>query len=152
MTTKAAMFLTRETPEEIIEQGGTLAWKLNASRLIECEYVILCANSKGTAREPIHRSAFMIGKISGVQTSPGGRYKVLFSEYAADVLVPGVWSPEWRNPVRYEAPETVDIVGSNFNEVSTAKFESKGLSIEEAKAGIAYRYGKTVSDIEIIIK
>lgn len=99
----AIMVMTARGPARLLAEGGTQAWVLNPTNARRHPYVVCVQNRHngnwGGATEP-HNMAFLIGRISSVNTSPEdpNRYIVRMSEYAR-IAVPVVWPG--RNPVRY---------------------------------------------------
>jgi hypothetical protein len=110
----------------------------------------------------------MIGKIADVVPSEEteGRWLVTFSHY-----VTGDFGPQWdsRNPVAYYTTDDYksheDYQGIDFEtldfqpmpepiqiEDATPTKSKSGLTIAEAKAGLAHTFGVTPSDIEIVIR
>lgn len=104
----------------------------------------------------------MVGRGLGFQLieerSGFTRWRITFAEHAA-VDMPEVWK-SWRNPVRYT---TLEALGINADELEFRPFEQSqahepapppgpGLSIAEAKAGLAVRFGVKPDAIEIIIR
>ena len=98
----------------------------------------------------------MVGKIKDVvpSTDHDGRWLILMSEYA--VIPPrDTWSG--RNPVAYWSEE--DYEGLDFSRLEFLPMPDKpeaakavGLSIEEAKQGLAERFGVPVQAIEVTIR
>lgn len=163
MSNKALIVFTYRTRQELEQEGGSQAWKLNPDSARRCAYLVCTRNRyhEGAGPEP-HHSAFLVGRISRVETSPerNDRYIVRFSEFA-EVNVPDVW-PGGRNPIMY-----VDDISSLGIDVANLEWQTttvtsevdhdaevvdKGLSFDEAKAGVARRYGFPVSQIEIVIR
>jgi hypothetical protein len=171
MSTKAMVILTAEPPRDILKAGGTMSWVLNRPHAKQCSHVLLCQNAYSEwpgATEP-HRQGFMIGRIKDVIPSPktAGRWMITFSAYAV-VDMPDAWG-KWQNPVRYVTLEElgIDIGTVDFREMpetetpETGRPEpspswntgiASGLSIAEAKQGLALRYGVTPDAVEITIR
>ena len=160
--TNVLQVLTYKSVETVLAVGGTQSWALDRNRAIGCRYAVLCrnANSRDTEGNEAHGSAFMVGKISGVvpSTETPDRWLVLFSEYAL-VNVGEQW--EGRNPVRfYEAStyeeidfETLDWKVMPSMEAAPKETSGKaGLTIAEAKAGLAQTFGVDASAIKITIE
>ena len=163
---------TGKSFDAIVRDGGSSAWKLDAARARQCEYLVCTQNklnpesyADGTAP---HRSAFLVGRISQVvpATAPEdtGRWMIQFSEYARTDQA-SVWTGD-RNPVRYT---TLDELGIDVDSLQFEKSQvvdsptdaaqpgaagglGAGLTIREAKAGLAQTYGVGVDAIEIVIR
>lgn len=103
----------------------------------------------------------MVGKISKVLLvdPEEKRYMLQFSEYA-EVSVPDAWNGQ-RNPVQYTTLEEMGIdvrklkfkpmpeVAENISPI--VQSTANGLSIEEAKKGLAQRFGVKLEQIQITI-
>lgn len=166
------MVFTSKPLETMIQEGGSGYWSANRKRLEKCEYLI--ATKSNTLREhfPSNKdikqgSAFLVGKVTNITDSPAGdRLVIQLSEYA-EINQPNVWTGN-RNPVAYtttkaltethgldfsslewqEFPVSADVLTTNHEAVS----EVKGLTIEEAKTGLAKTLGISADCIEITIK
>jgi hypothetical protein len=170
MTKNVLQVLTLKGTQSILDLGGTQSWKLNRARAMKCEYAVLCrnANAADTEGKEAHGSAFMVGRISDVvpATDELNRWLVLFTEYAV-VNVAEQW--EGRNPVhfyttdQYEGDIDFDTLdwrpmpsrSSSVSAVPIALAGSptkKGMTMAEAKAGLANTFGVDPSDIEITIR
>lgn len=160
--------------ERILREGGSQAWNLDPKNAIQCKYLVCCRNqfAKGGAEgAEEHGSAFLIGKISGVEPAPERpeRYIVRISEYAIINPRPVVW-PGSRNPVWYvnelsdlqidevpfdwqPMPERNEATPQDAQTVSsTSSAASVRLTIAEAKAGLAATFGVSPEHIEIIVR
>tara|TARA_A100000171_G_C2061652_1_gene110275 strand:- start:88 stop:549 length:462 start_codon:yes stop_codon:yes gene_type:complete len=145
--------LTYKSIETILTDGGTQSWALDRNRAARCDYVVVCRNAntrKPEGPEP-HGSAFLVGKIKDVvpSTEIEGRWLIKISEYA---LVD--WPDEWegRNPVNYWKDaefKRVDFKSLNFQNLEE---KPQGLTISEAKAGLAIGLKVPESSIEIVIR
>ncbi|WP_280442237.1 hypothetical protein [Nocardia brasiliensis] len=165
----AVVVFTGKSVEKILNEGGSQAWKLDAARAKKCEWLVCTQNAHNyetfaDGSEP-HGSAFLIGRISRISpsTKPDeipGRWKIEFSEYAR-VGVPDVWAGD-RNPVRYTNLTAlgISVDGLEFQKperepdatTETTPTASAGLTIAQAKAGLALNYGVEVDSIEIVIR
>ena len=167
-TENAVTVFTGKSLDRIIQEGGSQSWKLDASRARKCEYLVCTQNAHNPedyadGTEP-HGSAFLVGRIS--QVSPAtdgdaGRWKIEFSEYAR-ISQLGVWTGD-RNPVRYT---TLDELGIDLGDATFEKVQpgtsvaaapssteaTSGLTIRQAKAGLAKTYDVDVDSIEIVIR
>ncbi len=153
----------------ILQEGGSQSWVLDAKRAGSCKYLVCVQNRGfpddwGQASAPNHE-AFLIGKVSKVLPSKEdgedkGRYIIVIDEYA-EISIPNAW-PGNRNPVRYTTLEEMGIDASSlkFQPVPLAQIQEQvpepsksplGLSIEEAKKGIALRFGVKAEQVQITI-
>lgn len=111
MAQKAAVIFTFKSVETLLEDGGSSSWRLDRNHARQCTYAVCTrnANADGVQGPEAHRSAFLVGKISGVVPAPNrpGRYLIQFSEYAR-VDIPDVWKRD-RNPIRYSTLEELGI-------------------------------------------
>lgn len=166
------MIFTSKPLETMIQEGGSGYWSANRKRLEKCEYLI--ATKSNTLREHFpsntdikQGSAFLVGKITNITDSPDGdRLVIQISEYA-EINKPKVWTGN-RNPVAYTTSQDfTEAHGLDFESLEWQKFpitdealskkresigEVKGLTIEEAKLGLAKTLGISSDCIEIIIK
>jgi hypothetical protein len=174
---KCVVVFTNRGVDRLLEEGGSQAWKLNPSRVRKLTYVVCVQNrNDGDWGRPTHEQGqgFLIGKISGVETSPesktGHRFIIKFDEYA-EINVPKLWEKlgGLRNPVHYlnDLEKHVDfekltwkpVHASSDGEVplaaapsSTTVSEDRGLDIAEAKKALAAHYRVPVTAIEIVIR
>lgn len=161
----AVCVLTARGVDRMLEEGGSQAWRLDGKRAICCEYVVCVQNRRepddwGQATAP-DREAFLVGKLSKVRASDGNpeRHMLEFSEYAL-ISLPDAWNGN-RNPVQYTTLEEmgIDVGKLKFKPMPdlTEKVEPiiqpkmNGLSIEEAKKGLAQRFGVKLEQIQITI-
>lgn len=89
--------------ERMIREGGSQAWRIDASRASKCNYVVCVQNRNetwGQASAP-HKQAFLIAEISEISQSKESpnRQIIKFKSYA-DLAVPDRWDGN-RNPVAY---------------------------------------------------
>ncbi|MFD4403971.1 hypothetical protein ACFWPH_14555 [Nocardia sp. NPDC058499] len=153
---------TGKSFEKILREGGSQAWKLDPSRARKCEWLVCTQNARnyedyadGVAD---HGSAFLIGRILRISpaTDPGDadRWLIEVGEYAR-LDQSHVWGGE-RNPVRYTNLATlgIDLEGVEFQrlERTATAAPSAGLTIAQAKAGLAATYGVPADSIEIVIR
>lgn len=165
-TETTVVVFTGKSPEVIIREGGSEAWKLDPSRAKRCEWLVCTQNAHNyedyaDGTEP-HGSAFLLGRISRISpaTDGNGRWKVEFSEYARISRL-DAWTGD-RNPVRYTNLDTlgIDTAETTFQTTERDTADAKpmpptaaaGLTIAEAKAGLAKTYGISVDSIEIVIR
>ncbi|WP_280220655.1 hypothetical protein [Nocardia neocaledoniensis] len=171
----AIVVFTGKSAEKILREGGSQAWKLDPSRARRCEWLVCTQNAHNyedyaDGAAP-HGSAFLVGRISRISpsTDPGceDRWLIEIDEYAR-IDQPKVWGGE-RNPVRYT---NLAGLGIDLDEVEFKKLErattaaaataavaaaataaaAGGLTIAQAKAGLAATYGVTADSIEIVIR
>ncbi|MBY6709064.1 hypothetical protein HQ308_19930 [Rhodococcus sp. BP-241] len=161
----AVVVFTGKSFDSILNEGGSQSWKLDAGRAKKCEYLVCTQNAHNPeayadGTEP-HGSAFLVGRISRISPATDGdasRWKIQFSEYAR-VNVAHAWTGD-RNPVRYT---TVESLGIDVNALDFEPFQeepaaaetvraSAGLTIREAKAGLALTYDVDVESIEVVIR
>ena len=173
METNAMMVFTKErVKKDLLLQGGSRYWKLNANRAQRYSYLICVRNNPGN-KEGIERNgqAFFIAKIKDiVQTTDSkypDRHMITFDQYA-EIEIDDVWKG-WRNPVYYDVSLNnlgIDMNDINFSEntIETDDYESpqshespkrdmsQGLTIEEAKEGLAKTFSVDVHAVEITIR
>lgn len=165
----AVVVFTGRTVERMLEERGSSAWALDRHHALRCEYVICCRNSRAEFTRPgpeAHGSAFLIARIKDVVPAPGEEHRFLieFGEYAV-IDVPDLWKG-WRNPVRYAslAELGIDPTTLQFSPMpdaggasaTTERVEGtprrKGLTIADAKRGLAETFGVSPDSIEITIR
>jgi len=156
----AIAVLTRKSLAEMLEVGGSKAWSLDPQRAASCKYLICAAHPmiRERERDIPARAAFLVAKLSGVVPAPGetGRWLLQFHEYA-EILVGNYWDG-WRNPVRYTNFSELQIGLGGLEWVSAEEpvglplERAKGLSIAEAKAGLALTFGVPPKAVEITIR
>lgn len=147
----AVITYTHNDLEHITSKGHDNSWKLNQKRAGSCKYLV-CCHSQGANK----RNAFLVGLISKVELFEEERYAIYISEYAS-INVSNTWKG-WQNPVHYTSLEDLGI------DISTLKFEKiqkineqtiteiPPLSIEQAKEGLAKKFGISSEQIEIVVK
>lgn len=168
----AVSVFTARGIDRILSEGGSQAWVLDAQRAASCEYLVCVQNRSfaddwGQASAP-HKDAFLVGKISKVVPSTEDQAEtdrsiIMISDYA-EISVPDAW-PGNRNPVRYTTLDEIgiDISTLDFKPLpklevpvkreanSVAHASKTGLTLEEAKAGIALRFGVKPEQVLITI-
>jgi hypothetical protein len=112
-----------------------------------------------------HHTAFMIGKIKDVvPAARDGRFLILFSEYAL-IDIPDAWDGG-RNPVSYRSLDHLGIDPSTLGWKPMPEYERgavavpspaprpdvSGLTMAEAKRGLAVTFGVPPEAIEITIR
>lgn len=170
-----AVFTCRGT-QRILREGGSQAWRLSSSHASKMRYIVCIQNRNldwGNATHP-HGTAFLVGKISGVEAlkedSKGIIRKIVkISEYA-EIDVPNCWEGG-RNPISYmklgdfglnldelefKPVPTRTEQDSPSDDTPVAEDEliedQEGLTIEQAKRGLAIGLGISVEQIEILIR
>lgn len=162
------MVFTRESTEKMLQQGGSASWRLNEKRAQRYSYLICVRNNPGN-RDGIEPNgqAFLVAKIKDIAWSPDpqypGRYIITFDQYA-ETQIDNVWQG-WRNPVFYDVEPNdlgLDISELDFskNMVKTDKNNfsqpyretTSGLTINEARQGLAKTFSVDIDAIEITIR
>jgi len=162
---------------EILNTGGSQAWRLDASHAAKYQYLVCVQNSKkewGT-QEAKHHHAFMVGRISGIGRAPEytkNRWVINIDSYA-EIDIPNQWDGN-RNPVSYRSleemgidvtrldfkpvPKTSHLVlntgqsDEGYDEYEEQTHKIKPLTLKDAKAGLALHFDVSENDIQIIIK
>jgi len=162
---EAVIVFTAKSTEQILNEGGSSAWRLDRTRAHFCTFVVCTRNAKSewVAGLEAHHAAFLIGKLKDVIPSPEykGRYILRFSEYAS-VNLPNVWNGE-RNPVKYSTLHNIGIDPSRLkwqpmpepNKTDldvTHRVDLTPLSLTEAKERLAHTFGVLPTAIEIIVR
>lgn len=163
MTNAVVVFTARST-QNILNEGGTSAWRLDRNHALRCGFVVCARN--GNARwvegKEAHHSAFLVGKIKDVVPTAEypGRFLIQLSEYAL-VNIPDVWKGE-RNPVKYSTLEDLGIEAATLTwkpmpkpteVLGTGNASGRTpLTIDEAKQGLAFKFSVPVEAIEITIR
>lgn len=161
---------------QILNDGGSKAWSLDAKRVSTKIDYLICVQNRKTGKDwahptADHQHAFLIGKVSGVnlirkkQDGKPARWSVQISEYA-ELDIPDMWDGA-RNPVSYTSLEELDIDEkslkfkampeikdnevSEFLEEEDDDTEEEGITIKEAKRLLAIKYDTSIEDIKITI-
>ena len=121
MAETVAVF-TFESIDRILNDGGTSEWRVNRHRAQRCVFTVCTRNrypKVPTPREGTepHRSAFLLGRVRDVVTSPGPmpkRYLIQFSKYAL-LDIPEVWVKGTEGGVRYKT--TLEEFGIDTSEL-----------------------------------
>ena len=161
--------LTARSPQRIVREGGSQAWKLDPVRAKSCTYLV-CAQNKhhadldfSDATQP-HGTGFLVGRIS--RLSPADevpdRWMIEVDRYAL-IDRPQLWKG-WRNPVRYTnlADLGIELEDLTFEAMPERDRLSPvahgaapavgGLTIAHAKTQLAATYGVRPESIEIVIR
>lgn len=161
---------TARSPNRILAESGSQAWKLNPANAKRCRYLVCVQNAHNPdhefsdATEP-HGTAFLVGKISGIEPSPEGRegrWLIAISEYAR-IDIPGFWDGG-RAPVRYSTIEKhgIDVAALQFVPMPQAPAGAPphrsspaappSSVFAEAKQAIAAAFGLRPEAVEITIR
>lgn len=174
--TNCITVLTARGITEILNTGGSQAWRLDASHAAKHQYIVCVQNSKKDwgSQEAKHHHAFMVGHISGVSRAPENskRWIINIDSYA-EIDIPEQWDGN-RNPVSYRTLEGFGIVVSELDFKPVSKLNASALSkakandeyedgdedgenvvipltLKDAKAGLALYFGVNEDDIQITI-
>ena len=161
------VIFTAKSIENCLRLGGSQSWVLDRVNAKRCKYAVLCRNAHnkrfGEGKEP-HGTAFLIGHISDVvpSTELNGRWLVKFDQYAR-LNIPNFWRG-WRNPIRYTTLKelSLSLDDMHFDPMPEIAAEpegaapiqanvSGGMTIAEAKKGLAITFGVEPEAVEIII-
>ena len=160
-----ALFTTKSA-QACLDIGGTQSWALNRENAKKCRYAVLCRNPDADwGGKELHRTAFMIGRLSPVvpSTETPGRWMLTFDEYAL-IDKPEVWK-DWRNPVRYTTfaklgislaeikfkPMPRKAKGSEATSLSKTETPTR-IDISTAKRWVAAYYNVSPEAVEITIR
>jgi hypothetical protein len=159
----AIAVFTGKPLEMLLAHGGSGPWVGAEERVKQQEYLV-CIRKARPGTEG-HGNAFLVGKISAVRKhgfDRRGQKRWFFeiSEFAAPSHQ-GQW--QWRNPVRYTTLEELGIELKKLKfkpappatlspPISESGSSVKPLTIAEAKAGLAAKFGVSPDAIEIHIK
>lgn len=174
---EAIVVFTARSPERIIKEGGSQAWVLNRGHARNCKFLVCCQNRNhkdhefSDATKP-HGSAFLVGKISGIQRSAESteheeRWLITISEYAV-LDVPDFWGG-LRNPVRYMPVSQLRAKGIDLEKLEfkpmpegpaasasvyalNEQLACGGMTIAKAKESLAATFGVKPEAIEITIR
>lgn len=161
----AIAVFTGKSLDHILQDGGSQSWVLDRNNARQCAYLVCCRSGVEwvEGHEP-RGSAFLVGRIDDVvaSTENPARWLVRIRDYAT-VAVPDVWRG-WRNPVRYTdlAELGIDLEGLRFQPMpvpgnvprsaAPTRSAAQGLTIAEAKRGLAKSFGVSEDAIEITIR
>jgi hypothetical protein len=160
----AIAVFTGKTVQTLLAHGGSGPWVGAKERVNQQEYVVCIKRTKPAAAD--HGAVFFVGKISGVRKlgfDRRGQQRWFFeiSEFAIPARQRRRW--EGRNPVRYTTLEElgIDLKKLKFEPAPPATESPPGaetgsmvkpLTIAEAKAGLAAKFGVSPDAIDIHIK
>ena len=179
MSEAIIVVFTAKSVERILSEGGSAAWRLDRNHARRCDYAVCTRNLHtdwGDGTEE-HQSAFLIGKIRDVvpcRPTPENaeheknRFLIEFAQYAR-VNIPNAWKGD-RNPVKYATLDDLGIEPAKLDweimpdvterpkrisSIETAPMngvEVKGLTMAEAKKGLALTFNVPPEAIEITIR
>jgi len=172
---------TNKSGDFMLEYGGSASWVMSLTSAASLEYCICCRNDERPREDdrgdrPERRNeAFLVGKVSGIEfverQNDRNRYLIKFSEYA-EVSVRDFRRGVTRNPVVYGDVEScrrrgLDIEALHFKPMpaptkhyarhrsheigSASAADRRGISIAEAKAGLALHFNVPVDAVQITI-
>lgn len=161
------MVFTGKGLAQIVAEGGSQAWALDAGRANGCTYLVGTQNRKRAHEdwsnpEAPQGTGFVVARIAGIGPAPNyaGRSIIRISDYAV-VDIPNLWDGG-RNPVRYTslAALGIDVSKLTFTQLDLAAPVASvpaapaldGLTIAQAKAGLAVTFGVDVDAIDITIR
>lgn len=163
----AVVVFTSETKQNILDQAGSRGWVLSPKSVEQCPYLVCCRrqNWHNKAEGIPSRSAFLVGRISSLTplddsaNSRGQvRFRIGLSEFA-ELMVADVWRKELRNPVAYASLKELGIAHRKlrFQRIQDSPLAGsdgrrEGLTIADAKKGLAATFGVRPEDVEITIK
>lgn len=160
----AVMVFTSETKQTILDQAGSLGWVLSRKSVEQRSYLVCCrrVDWNNKAEGIPSRTAFLVGRISSLTplddsaNSRGQvRFRIGISEFA-EVMVADVWRKELRNPVAYASLRELGLAHRKlkFQRVGDPPLAGRreGLTIADAKKGLAASFGVRPEDVEITIK
>lgn len=174
--TNCITVLTARGITEILNTGGSQAWRLDASHAAKHQYLVCVQNSKKDwgSQEAKHHHAFMVGHISGVSRAPENpkRWIINIDSYC-EIDIPKQWDGN-RNPVSYRNLEDIGIevnelefksvpkaspsnlvvikASDEYENTEDSEATVKPLTLKDAKAGLALHFGVNEEDIQITIK
>lgn len=179
MPNNALIVFTAKSIELIHQQGGTSSWVLSPASMRDVRYVVCTRNTDRTIDEELgprpeaHGEAFLVGKVTGMKQlkyeNNRKRYLVQMSEYAR-VSVEDFWTHD-RNPTRYTDTDTLRERGIDVDKLEWLPMNGTdgiirvmpnapeavlpsagvGLTIAEAKRGLAIKFGVPEDAIQIVI-
>jgi hypothetical protein len=164
-TRSAIAVFTGKSLEHVLQDGGSQSWVLDRNNARRCTYLVCCRSGVEwvEGHEP-RGSAFLVGRVEEVvpSTEDPGRWLIRISAYAK-VSFPDVWKG-WRNPVRYTDLDAlgIDVKSLRFQPMPEKGEEprtkpagavaTQGLTIAEAKLGLAKTFGVSEDAVEITIR
>jgi hypothetical protein len=169
---KAVMVFTGKSVRRVLREGGSQSWRLDPHHAKRCEFIVCCRSGRSDL-DPVEElpelrgSAFLVGRVSGIEqaTDDGwdDRWLVKMSDFAR-VNIPDVWQRHGgRNPVQYSTMAALGIDPTTLTfepmpqmepteDVRPSKKAGPGLTIAEAKRGLAQMFGVNEDAVEITIR
>lgn len=99
--TGVVMVMTQSTQEQILVDGGIFVPRVNTEKLMAtCKYVVAIQNNPNNDEDEslyAHKTAFLIGTISGVSASNANGEKLIKFDSYAEIHKPNAWT---NGPVR----------------------------------------------------
>lgn len=172
---------TNKSSDFMLDYGGSASWVMSLSSASALVYCVCCRNDARPREDdrgdrPERRNeAFLVGKVSGIEfverQNDRDRYLIRFSEYA-EVSVPNFRDGTTRNPVVYSDVEHCRVRGLDLDALdfkpmssptkrysrhgshameSTPDAQRPGLSMAEAKKGLALYFNVPVEAVQITI-
>jgi hypothetical protein len=107
---------TGETKDEIVNNRGSKAWKLNRQRATGIKKLVCTRNARNQATLGCekHRAAFLLAEIENIVRSPEqpDRWIIKINKVAEPlegILVKGGWPVGWQYPIAYTTLEELEI-------------------------------------------
>ena len=166
------MTFTARSPQRIISEGGSQAWKLNLRHAKKCTYLVCTQNAHNNDEDfedatEAHGAAFLVGRISDFRRPDEGneqdRWMIEISHYAR-INVPDAWD-HLRYPVRYVTLSDLGIdadaldwlpmlsASAAIGEAGEGTVPFTGmLTIEQAKIGLAATFRVKPDAIDISVR
>jgi hypothetical protein len=169
MTHKAIVTFTARGFDDIVDGGGSQAWRLDLNKAYHTEYLVCVQNRSvgalgdGSAPSAPHGEAFLIGHIREIAPLPSWpeRWMIRIRDYAT-ISTPSVWRGGIV-PVRYMTLEDLGIEPDALHFRALESFSQdligqreetapQGSLVEEAKQKLAAAYSVSPDAISIKIK
>lgn len=170
---------TNKSRAFMLDYGGSASWVIGSASAANLTYCVCCRNDDRPreddhgARPERRNEAFLVGKVSGIELverqNDRDRYLIRFSEYA-EVSVANFRNATIRNPVVYSDLDDCSRRGLNIGALDfkpmpapTKHYERpsprrtrtearvQGLTIAEAKRGLAIHFDVPVEAVQITI-
>jgi hypothetical protein len=169
MAHKAIVTFTARGFDDIVDEGGSRAWRLDLNKAYHAEYLVCVQNRRvgalghGSAPSAPHREAFLVGRIREIVPLPAWpeRWVIKIRDYAA-ISLPNLWRGGIV-PVRYMTLEDLGIEPDTLHFRALESFSQdlmgqreettpQGALVEEAKQKLAAAYSVSPDAISIKIK
>jgi hypothetical protein len=163
---------TRRPAEEIVNTGGSQAWRIKRDNARKAKYLVCTRNARDSSGKEPHRAGFLVGRISDIVLAPNqsgnseGRYLIRIDGWKG-IDLPDLWT-FGRNPIHYANiadlgidPESIDfdpmpkpevngrhsaLPEPNENSMTAANV------LAETKRHLAQVFGVDPSAIEITVR